>query len=149
MMCYFWGQFDDAIIRRLSLPTHLWMVIAVLAVLTAVPAAGGRQDAPRASSVLGILAQGVPSMAAHAYNQEYLAGLETAWRRQFIADQPRKDYLVIDNDSILWLVHEVSATTVEAAKQRRADLAFFMRTHTFSNIYVFQRYIIDAATRAR
>jgi hypothetical protein len=85
-------------------------------------------------------------MAAHAYNQEYLAGLETAWRRQFIAEQPRKDYLVIDNDSILWLVHEVSATTVEVAKQRRADLVFFMRTHTFSNIYVFQRYLVDPDT---
>ena len=96
--------------------------------------------------ILGILAQGVPSMAAHAYNQEYLAGLETAWRRQFIADQPRKDYLVIDNDSILWIAHQVTATTVEAARKRPVDLAFFMRTHTFSNIYVFQRYMIDPDT---
>lgn len=145
MMCYFWGQFDDAIIRRLSLPTHLWMVLALFAVLTQFP----RPAVVRTLlgiAVLGILAQGVPSMAAHAYNQEYLAGLETAWRRQFIAEQPRKDYLAIDNDSILWLVHEVSATTIEAAKQRRVDLAFFMRTHTFSNIYVFQHYLIDAET---
>jgi hypothetical protein len=93
-----------------------------------------------------MLAQGVPSMAAHAYNQEYLAGLETEWRRQFIGEQPKNDYLVIDNDSVLWIVHEVSATTVEAAKQRRPDLAFFMRTHTFSNIFVFQRYMIDPDT---
>ena len=85
-------------------------------------------------------------MAAHAYNQEYLAGLETAWRRQFIADQPRKDYLVIDNDSVLWVAHRVSATTVDEAKKRREDLAFFMRTHTYSNILVFQRYLIDADT---
>jgi hypothetical protein len=145
MMCYFWGQFDDAIIRRLSLPTHLWMALAVLAVLPQFP----RPAVVRSLLgivILGILAQGVPSMAAHAYNQEYLAGLETEWRRQFVADQPRKDYLVIDNDSILWLVHEVTSTTVEVAKQRRADLAFFMRTHTFSNIYVFQRFLIDAET---
>ena len=33
-----------------------------------------------------------------------------------------------------------------AARSRRADLAFFMRTHTFSGIYVFQRYTIDADT---
>jgi hypothetical protein len=121
------------------------MVLAVFAVLPQFP----KPAVVRALLgvvVLGILAQGVPSMAAHAYNQEYLAGLETAWRRQFIADQPRKDYLIIDNDSILWLVHEVSATTVEVAKQRRSDLGFFMRTHTFSNIYVFQRYLIDADT---
>jgi hypothetical protein len=145
MMCYFWGQFDDAIIRRLSLPTHLWMVLAVLAVLPQFPKPAVVKTL-LGIVILGILAQGVPSMAAHAYNQEYLAGLETAWRRQFIAEQPRKDYLVIDNDSILWLAHEVSATTVDAAKARRADLSFFMRTHTFSNIYVFQRYLIDPDT---
>ena len=145
MMCYFWGQFDDPIIRRLSLPTHLWMAVAVLAVLPQFP----RPQVVKtllAVAVLGIVAQGVPSMAAHAYNQEYLAGLETAWRRQFIADQPRKDYLVIDNDSILWVAHEVTATTVEAAVRRRDDLVYFMRNHTFSNIYVFQRYLIDEKT---
>jgi hypothetical protein len=145
MMCYFWGQFDDAIIRRLSLPTHLWMVVAILAVLPQFPKPAFTR-ALLAVAVLGILAQGVPSMAAHAYNQEYLAGLETEWRRQFILDQPAKDYLAIDNDSILWVAHEVTATTVEAARQRKADLAFFMRTHTFSNIFVFQRYNIDAET---
>jgi hypothetical protein len=145
MMCYFWGQFDDAIIRRLSLPTQLWMVVAVLAVLPQFPRPGVVKTL-LGIAVLGLLAQGVPSMAAHAYNQEYLAGLETAWRRQFIADQPRKDYLVIDNDSILWIAHEVTATTTIAARERRADLVFFMRNHTFSNIYVFQRYLIDPDT---
>jgi Dolichyl-phosphate-mannose-protein mannosyltransferase len=145
MMCYFWGQFDDAIIRRLSLPTHLWMVIAILAVLPQFPKPAVVKTLLWVV-LLGILAQGVPSMAAHAYNQEYLAGLETEWRRQFILDQPRKDYLAIDNDSILWVAHEVTATTVEEAKLRKADLAFFIRTHTFSNIYVFQRYNIDPDT---
>ena len=145
MMCYFWGQFDDAIIRRLSLPTHLWMVVSVLAVLTQFP----RPAVVRTLLgvvLLGILAQSVPSMAAHAYNQEYLAGLETAWRREFIADHPRKDYLVIDNDSILWVAHEVTSTTVEVAQQRKADMAFFMKTHTFSDVFVFQRYLVDAET---
>jgi hypothetical protein len=145
MMCYFWGQFDDAIIRRLSLPTHLWMVLAIMAVLPQFPRPAVVKTL-LGIAVLGLLAQGVPSMAAHAYNQEYLAGLETAWRRQFIAEHPRKDYLVIDNDSILWLAHEVSATTVDAARARRADLSFFMRTHTFSSIYVFQRFLIDPVT---
>jgi len=145
MMCYFWGQFDDAIIRRLSLPTHLWMVLAILAVLPQFPKPAVIRTL-FGIVVLGILAQGVPSMASHAYNQEYLAGLETAWRRQFIADQPRKDYLVIDNDSILWVAHQVSATTVDEAIKRKEDLAFFMRTHTYSSIFVFQRYLIDADT---
>jgi hypothetical protein len=93
-----------------------------------------------------VIVQGVPSMAAHAYNQEYLVGLETAWRRKFIAEQPRKDYLMLDNDSILWVAHQVSAAPIESALNRRDALVFFMRNHVFSNMYVFQRYMIDPDT---
>ncbi len=142
MMCYFF-RFDDLVTRRLSLPTHLALVIAVVAVL----AEFARPAVTRALfgvAVFALLAMSVPSMAAHAYSQEYLPGRETAWRRQFAAEQPRRDYLMIDNDSILWIAHEVSSTPVLQAKgPRRGDLVFLMRNRAFSNVYVFQRFNID------
>jgi hypothetical protein len=143
MMCYFWGKFDDAVIRRLSLPTHLGMVVAILAVLPqfAKPAIG---RAVFALAVVGLLARSVPSMAAHAYSQEYLPGRETAWRRQFIAAHPRADYLMIDNDATLWVTHLVSATPTVVATKRVNDIAFHMRNRTFSDVYVFQRINVDA-----
>ena len=145
MMCYFWGKFDDVVIRRLSLPTHLGMVVAVLAVLPQFGAALVVR-ALLGLATLGLLSRSVPSMAAHAYSQEYLPGRETAWRRQFIAEQPRHDYLMIDNDSILWIAHEVSSTPVFQAQKNRAALVFHMRNRTFSDIYVFQRFNIDSET---
>jgi hypothetical protein len=145
LMCYFYGQFDDIVIRRLSLPTQLGMVVAVLAVLPqfANPAV---VRALLGLSLFGLLSRSVPSMAAHAYSQEYLPGKETAWRRAFIAEQPRHDYLVIDNDSILWIAHEISATPMLQARKNRDALVFHMRNRTFSDIYVFQRFNIDADT---
>jgi hypothetical protein len=145
MMCYFWGKFDDPVIRRLSLPTHLAMVVALLAVLPQF-AKPGVVRTLLAVAVFGLLASGVPSMAAHAYSQEYLPGREVAWRRTFMAEQPRRDYFVIDNDSILWLTHKVSATAVLQASLRRDALGFHMRNRTFSDVLVFQRYEIDPDT---
>jgi len=145
LMCYFWGKFDDPIIRRLSLPTHLWLVVSVMTVLPQF-AAVGFQRFLLGVAAFGIIVSGVPSMAAHAYTQEYLPGRETEWRRQFIADQPRHDYLMIDNDSILWIAHQVSATTVIQAQRRRDAVVFHMRNRTFSAVYVFQRYNIDPQT---
>ncbi|MSU24623.1 MAG: hypothetical protein EXS32_12480 [Opitutus sp.] len=146
LMGYFYGQFDDIVIRRLSLPTQLGLVIAVLAVLpqfTKVVAVRGLLVV----ATFGLLARSVPSMAAHAYSQEYLPGKETAWRREFIAEQPRHDYLVIDNDSILWIAHKISATPVFQAKgPRRAAIAFLMRNRAFSDVFVFQRYNVDPDT---
>jgi hypothetical protein len=148
MMVYFFGQFDNVIIRRLSLPPHLGMVIAIMAVLPQITAA----VVPRVLlfiAVAGLFASGVPSMAAHAYSQEYLPGKETAWRREFIAQQPRRDYLVIDNDSILWIAHQVSSTPVFQAKgPRRESLVFLMRNHAYADIFVFQRYNINEDTGA-
>jgi hypothetical protein len=145
MMGYFYGQFDDVVIRRLSLPTHLGMVVALLAVLPQFTNALVVRVLLGVAT-LGLLARSVPSMAAHAYSQEYLPGKETAWRREFIAEQPRRDYLVIDNDSILWIAHQVSSTPVLQAQKNRAALVFHMRNRTFADIYVFQRFNIDPDT---
>jgi hypothetical protein len=145
LMCYFWGKFDEVIIRRLSLPTHLAMVIALLSILPQF-----RKPIVLRTlfgiACLGMLVRSIPSMAAHAYSQEYLPAREVAWRRAFMATQPRPDYLMIDNDSALWITHRVSATPTFAAVKRREDIAFHMRNRTFSNVFVFQRLTIDPDT---
>ena len=145
MMCYFYGQFDNVVIRRLSLPTHLGLLVAIIVALQQFTNATVVRTLLAVSTV-GLLASGVPSMAAHAYSQEYLPGKETAWRREFIAQQARRDYLVIDNDSILWIAHQVTSMPVAQAVKRRDDLVLLMRNHVFSDIYVFQRFNIDAET---
>lgn len=145
LMCYFWGRFDDIVIRRLSLPTHLGLVMAVLAVMP-------QFANPRVARVLlgiavfGVITRGVPSMAAHAYSQEYLPGRETAWRREFIAQQRRSDYLMIDNDSPLWVAHKVSSTPVLQAIRRRDQIVFLMKNRAFSDVFVFQRLNVDPTT---
>jgi hypothetical protein len=145
LMGYFWGKFDDPVIRRLSLPSHLGLVLAVLLVLPSVAAATARRLVV-ALAVLGLLVRGVPSMAAHAYSQEYTPGRETAWRREFMAAMPRPDYLMIDNDATLWVTHRVSATPTSLAPRRRVDIAFHLRNRTFSDIFVFQRFNVNPDT---
>lgn len=145
LMCYFWGKFDDVIIRRLSLPTHLAMVIAVLAILPQFRSPIVLRGLLMIGC-LGLLTRSIPSMAAHAYSQEYLPAREVAWRREFMARQPHPDYLMIDNDASLWVTHRVSATPTVVAIKRRDDIAFHMRNRTFSDVYVFQRLNIDPDT---
>ncbi len=142
MMVYFWGRFDEVVICRLSLPTQLGMVLAILAVLPQFAHAAVARTLLLVA-VVAVIVQGVPSMAAHAYSQDYLPGRETAWRRQFIAEQPRHDYLMIDNDSILWIAHEISSTPILQAKgPRKKDLEFLMRNRVFSDVFVFQRLTV-------
>ena len=146
LMCYFWGKFDDPVIRRLSLPLNVFLGIAVVTV-TAELRAKTRVWCGLAGLIgISMFAFSIPAMARHDYTLEYYAGREMEWRREFIAAHPEKDYLFIDNDSIIWITHLISATPVKQALDHKGNIIFNFHNHIFSAIYVFQRYSVDPAT---
>jgi hypothetical protein len=147
MMCYFWGKFDDPVIRRLSLPLNLALVVGV--VVAGRELAGVRVLKFVAGlAVVGLFAHSLPAMARHEYSMEYYVGRETAWRREFIATHPEKDYLVIDNNALFWVAHLVSATPVLQATTHKENVVFHHRNRSFSAIYVFQRFQVNPDTGA-
>lgn len=146
MMAYFWGRFDDPVIRRLSLPVHLLFLLSILLVLPEL----FRGEKPRwilaAAAGLAVLAVGIPSMASHAYTQQYLPGLEVAWKGRFVATHPSRDYLVLDVNGPFWVTHEVSATTIVRAREHVPLMEFHLRNRSYSAIYVFQSLKVDPET---
>lgn len=146
LMCYFWGKFDDPVITRLSLPLHLLFVLTLWLVVPAFPAPG---RVWRGLLVLGgiqLWALSIPSMASHAYTLNYVHGREVAWRREFIDRHPLRDYLFVDPSSIFWITNRISATSPVQAIVRKEALIFHRRNHSFSEIYVYQRFDVDAET---
>lgn len=146
MLCYFWGRFDDPVIRRLSLPLNLWLVLAVVIVAAELFRQKWIWRVLLALTGLGLFSYSLPTMARHDYSLDYYVGREMQWRREFIAAHPEKDYLFIDNDAIIWITHLVSGTPVRQALERKGILLFNFRNHTFSSFYVFQRYDVEPAT---
>lgn len=146
LMVYFWGQFDHPVIHRLSLPVHLLMAVAI--------AAAGRQlvRQRRGWQVLGVAAlaalvcHSLPVMSRRAYAATYSPAVEMEWRGEFLQRYPERDYLFLDNDSAFWVAHRVAATPITQAQLRKTGLAFHLRNHSFSAVYVFQRYHIDPET---
>ena len=74
-------------------------------------------------------------MARHDYSLDYYVGREMEWRREFIAAHPERDYLFIDNNSIIWITHKVSGTPMQQANQKKDIIAFNLRNRIFSAIY--------------
>lgn len=144
MMVYFWGQFDHPVIRRLSLPTQLLMLVAIAFVAgraaRARPAVWGGLLAAAAAAYV---AHGLPFMAKNAYGRDYTPGVAYAWRREFLARHPTRDFLMIDRDSIFWITERVLATPTPQAAARREGLAFHLRNHSFSGIYLYQTFAVD------
>lgn len=146
LMCYFWGKFDDPVIRRLSLPLNLFLVVAVVTVAAEIPRAAIVWRILAGIVGAGFFLHSLPAMARHDYSLDYYVGREMQWRREFIAAHPARDYLVIDNNSIMWITHLVSATPVLQALNRKEIIVYNLRNRTFSDIYVFQRLNVDPAT---
>lgn len=146
LMCYFWGRFDDPVIRRLSLPLNLLFVIAIVTVAAEFKGGVWRWRGLAVLTGAGMFAFSIPAMARHAYSLDYYVGREVEWRREFIAAHPEKDYLFIDNSCIIWVTHLVSGTTMERAIKQKGNIVFNFRNKIFSSIFVFQRYQIDPAT---
>ncbi len=148
LLCYFWGKFDDPIIRRLSLPTHLLFIFAALLAARRLARPARAYGALAVLGLAALVTSGIPGLARQAATKFYYPAQDTQWRRAFMAARPERDYLVIDNDSTIWITHRVSATPVVRAKTSPEIFAFNLRNRMFSGIFVFQRFDIDQATGA-
>lgn len=148
MLGYFWGKFDDPVIRRLSLPLNLALVLAIVVVTGELARRVLVWRVVFGAALAGLFVFSLPAMARHAYTLDYYVGRETDWRREFIARHPEKDYLVIDNSSIIWITHEVSSTPVTQALLHKENIEFCERNHVFSAIYVFQSFRANEQTGA-
>lgn len=146
MLCYFWGKFDDPVIRRLSLPSHLLFVFAPLLAVRLWPRPERAGAVLLAIGALALVGTGIPALAKQGATKLYYPALDTAWRREFMAARPERDYLFIDNESTTWITHLVSATPVVQARNRPEAIAFNLRNRLFSGIFVFQQFAIDEAT---
>jgi hypothetical protein len=148
MLCYFWGKFDEPVIRRLSLPTHLLLIFATVVAARDFARMNRALTTLLAIASLAFVVTGAPGLARQAATRLYYPALDVAWRREFMHERPEKDYLVIDNDSTVWITHQVSATPVVQARTRPEAIAYNLRNRMFGAIYVFQRFDIDEKTGA-
>lgn len=146
LMFYFWGQFDDRIISRLSLPVHLLMLIAVVVVARTLIKSNRGWQILCGAAATAFLAQGLPVMANRAYEIDYTPGLEMEIRREFLAEQPERDFLFLDNDAVFWITHWIPASSVVKSRTNHEALAYHLRNHSFSNMFVFQSIVVNDQT---
>ena len=144
MLCYFWGHFDDPIIRRLSLPAHLLFVLSFLYIYPRLVAHRARWQGLMVVAVAYLFAFTIPITAMHRYTQENFAARTNAWLSDYIdrlGDQPA---LAIDNGAALqWLIHRKASIAVDAVVQRPEAYLFHFKNRSFSPFLVVQRMGVD------
>jgi len=147
LMVYFWGQFDDPVIHRLSLPAQLLLLVALLVVLgRMVPYRPWIWKSVTLVALASLLGWSLPVMAKNAYGRTYTPGLAFAWREQFLGQIADRQVLVIDRDIQFWITQKICATPVAQAEFSKEGIAFHLRNRSFAEIYVFQSFLFDEST---
>jgi len=150
MLCYFWGRWDDPIIRRLSLPAHILLILAFVFV---VPRLIGHRL--RWSILIGIVlaylvSVTVPVSAMHRYTEENFAARTTNWLGGRIRALGAKSVLAIDNNAGLqWFLYRKSSINPTALSLRPEAFLYHYRRHSFDEIIVVQRVGLDLAPNQR
>src|SRR5690606_19820992 len=119
MLCYFWGHWDNPIIRRLSLPAHLLLVLATVFVWPYTV------SHPRRWIILSVIAGvylfsfTIPSNAMHRFTQQNFATRTTNWLDGHIRGLGERTALAIDRSAgLLWILHGKSSITSQAIAGR-------------------------------
>ncbi len=148
MLCYFWGKWDDPIIRRLSLPTHLLLVWSVIFVLPAMVKSTQRWRVLGALTALVFVGYTLPVSARHAYTEENFAARTNTWLSAWIADhgEGRRMLAIDGNSSLLWIINQQSSTLPESIAKDPARYLFHFRNGSFDDYLVVQKIGINLDT---
>jgi Dolichyl-phosphate-mannose-protein mannosyltransferase len=147
MLCYFWGKWDDPVIRRLSLPAHLLLVFSLVYIWPRLVLTPRRWLIAGVAAATYLMAFSLPTVAMHRYDQENFAARATNWLRGFIRGLGDKPVMAIDdNTGLEWFLYGKACINPWLLCHRSDQFLFHYHRHSFTDYYVVQRVGIDAKT---
>ena len=150
MLCYFWGRWDDPIIRRLSLPAHILLILAFIFVLPRLISHRQRWSILIGVVLVYIVSVTIPASAMHRFTQENFAAATTNWLGGYIRALGSKSVLAIDNNAGLqWFLYRKSSINPVALSLRPEAFLYHYRRHSFDEIIVVQRVGLELAPNQR
>lgn len=146
MLCYFWGRFNDPIVRRLSLPSYLWLLLSILLVWHQLV-----KD-PRRWRFLTCLAAGWlvvftgRAVAQSRWTQENFAARTNAWLGRWLDSLPEGTHaFAIDpGSSLVWIQHRQSAIGIGSLQAAPEKFLYHWKQGTWKDqVYLLQRLGTD------
>lgn len=150
MLCYFWGHWDDPIIRRLSLPTHLLLVLALVVIWPQLVAHARRWRILSAIALVYLVSFTVPSNAMHRFTQQNFAARTVSWIDDYIHGLGDQTALAIDRSGgLVWILNGKSGITSPSIVGRPEAFILHFRNRSFANYFLVQRLTPDVKTGNR
>ncbi len=150
MLCYFWGKWDDPIIRRLSLPAHALLLVAIPFVWTQLVRHRHAWNGLIVAALLQIALFSAPAAARHEFTQENFAAATCNWVSGLIRKHATGTAFAIDdNAGHVWFLHRKSCINPDRLSINWEGYAKHFERRSFSDYFVVQRIGVDQLTDAK
>lgn len=150
MLCYFWGKWDDPVIRRLSLPAHVLLIVCVAFVWARLFKQRRSWDVLIGIAGAHIAFFAAPASARHVFTQENFAASVCNWVSDYIGENvPGTAFSVDDHAGHVWFLHRKSNINPDRLSMNWEGYAAHFEGRSFSEYLVVQRVAVDQATGER
>lgn len=150
LMCYYWGELDDPVVSRLSLPQQLLLVVLAVGGWRQLVASSARWYGgwkPLGAAIVAAWATlTLPMAAADRYTAKNFIWKNFVWERQMLARfWPEPGLVITNRGPICWLAEGVPAASIDRVRTRLDDLRWHMEHHSFGSVFVMQRVLTRGA----
>lgn len=140
MMAYFWGQYDDPVIFRLSLPT--WLLFWLAASAATPKLLKGRFG----TALIGLLILAwtqisLPLLAKHSYSTNQWAPANFEQARRWSAKNSDQRFLFISRYGVFWSLENQSTLDLKRVPENPLMLKRYLETDSFDAILTFRFYV--------
>ena len=129
IMGYNWGQLDDPIAQRLTLPFFLPLVFAIVwSIYSKLKTHPLHYPAVIIYTVF-VFIYIWPTKARHVYDDRYIPGQQLEWCKDFIEQNAGRDYVMVSDWPFFWIAHGIEAITIDQLNQNKNKLKYQLSTH--------------------
>jgi len=144
LMFYYWGQLDDAIVSRLSLPFSVLLALCIGWSVAQFPVKWRRSVALFAigGALVSYWVSGLVGNAMHwTLNQQ---AREIAWEIETVAAAvkraPGARLILTNKSALIWLAKQTPSIQIVRARARGEAIGYHIDQRTFKEILVMQTY---------
>lgn len=141
-LCVFWGDWNDPMVSRFSLPLQLLMVILTLRVTVEFLASRPLPKWTMVVAGMWIVLFATPASARLYKTDHIITAREYSWLFDYLAHKG-PDTLTVSGSCIGPILHNMPAISIESAKQARWQIKACLDEGIYKEIIVFQRFRMD------
>ena len=145
LLVYFYGQLDNPIIQRLSLPLHIPLILGIIWLFYKYTKNITIRRAFVIITAAFTLTISIPTITANSYTKTYVPAQEAQWLMDYAKNvaQSNQRVLVLSERTIVWILNQVDAVSIGSVLESPQKIAAYQSYQAAPTVWTHQVQTFD------